>query len=129
MRITAPIRPETSATPMPMMATSTVPSGAKLVKVVMRPASDAVQPVDRQQAHRLDELARRGVRDREVELGREPRQQYDTEGEQREQRRRIGQRVADPLDHVEEAIEGAAGAHGLCRCVFRHRSSGARAAD
>ena len=46
--------------------------------------------------------------DGEVELRGDARHHDDEQGEQREQRRRVGQRVADPLHDVQEAIDGAA---------------------
>ena len=69
---------------------------------------DPVQPVDGQQAHRLDQLAGGRVRHGEVELRGDARDTHDQHGEQRKQRGRVGQRVADPLDHVEEAVDGLA---------------------
>ena len=101
----APIRPLDSASPMPSIETNTVPSGAKLVKLVtirvsirwrpstfIRLITSIVSPVDGWLTDRL-------------KLAKIPEKNDDGEREDRKKAGGMGEEIAHPLDDVEKTIE------------------------
>ncbi len=99
----AEISPLPSATAMPSIATSTVPSGAKPVKFVTSEVRMRCSPATFRRL-RPDDLLRAGVDDRDAHPRRDGREQDDEQCEDDEQRRRVRQDVPGLLNRPEEAI-------------------------
>ncbi len=74
-----------------------------------------MQPIDREQTHRSDDLVRAGLHDLDAEANGDVGRDDDEERQHEEQRGRVWERVPDALDPVQEAGALAGGGRARVR--------------